>query len=137
MMGDNGTLWNYPDINVEKPCDGDCVILGMEAGLEYADGKTANINTGMWLHHMVLVAIGPGRRDATCMNHAMSVPHLVVGSNSNSSERIFSSGNERVPFNFYQWGSKYNAGIKITSQDKFALILDLMNENEEATVLPI
>lgn len=52
LTGHSGTLWNYPHQYVKKPCEGDCIILGMNAGLEYPDGKVANIDTGLWLHHV-------------------------------------------------------------------------------------
>jgi len=29
------------------------MILGINAGLEYPDGRNANIDNGLWLHHMV------------------------------------------------------------------------------------
>ena len=51
VLGEEGTLWNYPDNSVKKPCE-DCYIVGMSAGLEWPDGKNANINEGMWLHHV-------------------------------------------------------------------------------------
>jgi hypothetical protein len=51
IMGEEGTLWNYPDNHVKKPCD-ECYIVGMNAGLEWPNGKNANINEGMWLHHV-------------------------------------------------------------------------------------
>ncbi len=42
-LGEAGSLWNYPDTNIAKPCTGKCAIIGMTAGLEYADGNNANI----------------------------------------------------------------------------------------------
>jgi hypothetical protein len=51
FLGEEGALWNYPDPRVDKPCD-QCTIVGMNAGLEYPDGKNANIDTGLWLHHV-------------------------------------------------------------------------------------
>jgi hypothetical protein len=51
IVGESGSLWNYPDKAVEKPCT-ECVIVGMNAGLEYANGKNANIDSGLWLHHV-------------------------------------------------------------------------------------
>lgn len=45
--GHAGMLENYPDTNVEKPCD-ECTLLFQSAGLEYANGTNANIDTGMW-----------------------------------------------------------------------------------------
>jgi hypothetical protein len=49
IVGEPGSLWNYPDTNIPKPCT-ECTIVSQQAGLEYADGKNANIDTGMWLH---------------------------------------------------------------------------------------
>jgi hypothetical protein len=43
-----GMLWNFPHRNIEKPCTDECTILKQWAGLEYADGSNANINTGLW-----------------------------------------------------------------------------------------
>lgn len=45
--GHAGMLENYPDINVEKPCE-ECVLLFQTAGFEYPNGTNANIDTGMW-----------------------------------------------------------------------------------------
>ena len=52
IAGEMGVLYNYPDLNVARPCSGDCVLLGISAGLEYLDGKEADTATGMWLHHV-------------------------------------------------------------------------------------
>lgn len=41
-LGEGGSLWNYPDTSITKPCE-KCVIIGMTAGLEYTDGRSANI----------------------------------------------------------------------------------------------
>jgi hypothetical protein len=49
--GEPGMLDGYPDRNVEKPCES-CMIIGMTVGLEYPDGKEANTDTDMWLHHV-------------------------------------------------------------------------------------
>jgi hypothetical protein len=51
IFGESGSLWNYADSNVQKPCD-KCTIIGFNAGLEYPDGTNANIDTGLWLHHV-------------------------------------------------------------------------------------
>jgi hypothetical protein len=54
ILGEEGALWNYADPVADKPCGeaGECTIVGMFAGLEYPDGKNANIDTGLWLHHV-------------------------------------------------------------------------------------
>jgi hypothetical protein len=52
FLGGSGTLFNYPDLNVERPCDGECVLLSIQADLEYSDGRNANTTNGMWLHHV-------------------------------------------------------------------------------------
>jgi hypothetical protein len=46
--GHSGMLENYPDLTVEKPCSDECTILTQEAGLEYPDGRDANVDTGLW-----------------------------------------------------------------------------------------
>jgi hypothetical protein len=48
---------NMPSPWVERPCS-DCMILGMNAGLEYDDGADANTNTLMWLHHVSSRVLG-------------------------------------------------------------------------------
>ena len=47
-LGEGGSLWNYPDTDIAKPCD-KCTIIGLNAGLEYTDGRNANIDTQAWL----------------------------------------------------------------------------------------
>jgi hypothetical protein len=54
LVGESGTLFNWPEVNVARPCKGECVLLSMEADLEYADGSNANTNNGMWLHHVCI-----------------------------------------------------------------------------------
>lgn len=56
VTGEGGALWNYPDVAVEKPAD-DFTIFGLQAGLEYPNGTNANIDSGMWLHHVRLGSI--------------------------------------------------------------------------------
>lgn len=128
ILGEEGALWNYADNVAPKPCE-ECTIIGMNAGLEYPDGTNANIDTGLWLHHMVLFNIGPGRVDATCGDSPMSMPHMIVGSTAKGSERLFSSGNERTHAIMPEWNEN-NVGYKLKNADKFALIVDLMNENQ-------
>jgi hypothetical protein len=40
LTGEAGSLWNYPDTSVAKPCT-ECTIVGQIAGLEYPDGTNA------------------------------------------------------------------------------------------------
>jgi len=123
-------IWNQPTASITKPCS-DCMIVGMNAGLEYLDGSDANTDTKLWLHHMVLFNIGTGAWDATCT--AFGLPHMIVGSLPASSERIFSSGNERTTVFFNpQWTNTTNMGYPVYSKDRFGLITDLMNMNAGA-----
>lgn len=66
------------------PCT-HCYVTGVEIDLVYADGRTANLDTGVMLHHMVV--FNSGRPDATCG------PDTGVGS---LGERFFAAGNERT-----------------------------------------
>lgn len=123
-----GMLENYPDFGFEKPCSGDCTIIGMRPGLEFPNGTVANIDSGPWLHHSVLVAIGPGRSDITCSQYDISIPHMGVNSTPNASERFFAIGNERIPLVFPDLGHD-DVGYRLGQQDRIAAIIDLANEN--------
>ncbi|KAF1985006.1 hypothetical protein K402DRAFT_116356 [Aulographum hederae CBS 113979] len=132
LMGEAGALWNYPDLAVPKP-DEEFSIFALNAGLEYPDGANANIDTGMWLHHMVHFTVGPSRSDVTCLQSPRSMPHYNVGATPQNSERSFSSGNERTRLDFTKamGNGTSMAGYHIMAQDKFAMIVDLMNMNME------
>ncbi|KAF2665746.1 hypothetical protein BT63DRAFT_417281 [Microthyrium microscopicum] len=130
VPGGEGMIENRPSMSVDKPCQ-NCMLLGMNAGLEYPDGSDANTNTMMWLHHMVMFNIGKGAWDATCT--IIGAPHLIVGSLPSSSERFFSSGNERTTTFFNPpWANVTNLGYPIYPADRFGIIVDLMNMNNEA-----
>ncbi|KUJ20510.1 uncharacterized protein LY89DRAFT_730547 [Mollisia scopiformis] len=104
--------------NVTKPCS-DCKITFFQADLEYEDGSYANANTGMWLHHMVL--LNPTQRDTVCPTHP---------------ERIFASGNERTAANICVDGTK-EAGYHLTPTSTLLLTTELMNETPHPTFVYI
>ncbi|QDS77030.1 hypothetical protein FKW77_006552 [Venturia effusa] len=134
-MGDmHGMLENYPDTDFPRPCEGDCTIIGMRAGLEYPDGKDANVDTGLMLHHSVTVLIGPGRSDPTCSGFEISIPHAGTNTTAHTSERIFASGNERVPVVFADMGAK-DSGYKLRAEDKLGTLIDLANMNADDKTL--
>jgi hypothetical protein len=78
-FSEDSGMKEFQDMDAEKPCM-DCMLIGIQAGLEYPNGSYANSNTGMWLHHIVLYDFG--RKDVAC-------PDLPY--------RFFASGNERTP----------------------------------------
>ncbi|KAF2665461.1 hypothetical protein BT63DRAFT_417021 [Microthyrium microscopicum] len=131
-MDEYGMLANYVERNIEKPCVR-CTLLGMTAGLEYENGKNANIDTGLWLHHMVMFNVGDDRQDATCHQREISVPHVFIGETPRNSERFFLSGNERTPVMFTEWGVG-DAGYNIKTSDKLAVIIDIMNDTPRDVV---
>jgi hypothetical protein len=100
--------------NAMKPCSS-CMITYMKADLEYANGTLANIDSGMWLHHMVFNNNGPGRHDNVC-------PGM--------DERFFSSGNEHSPTDMTNNGTLKN-GYIVKPTDRFWMMLELMNMNPE------
>jgi hypothetical protein len=67
-----------------KPCTG-CYLVGIEPDLVYADGRSANLDSGVMLHHAVFFA--SDRVDATC-GGARGFGEL--------GERFFAAGNERT-----------------------------------------
>lgn len=118
-QSETGMIWNAPRVNVTKPCS-DCYITGLKAGLITPDGQNANINRGLWLHHMVLLASGRGKRDATCPSGLQQVAIGRMGA-----ERVFASGNERTFGNF-----DAGYGYRMNPADQLHLLVDLMNMNE-------
>jgi len=72
----------FTEMDQKKPCE-DCFVTSLKAWLEYPNGQIANVNTGMWLHHVVLVDFL--RPDLACA----AMPY-----------RFFASGNERTKVDF-------------------------------------
>ena len=89
MIDYNGLMTN--------PCAaGDCLITWMQAGLEYQDGRTANADTGLWLHHTVLyntMRVSPVCERYRRKNHSPMI------------QAMFASGNERTPVDICLNGS--------------------------------
>jgi hypothetical protein len=128
LPAENGMVWNQPVRDIRRPCDG-CLVTSMQAGLEYADGTVANIDTGAWLHHMVLMSQGTDRRDPTCSGNPFSLPHFAVGGTPENTERFFASGNERTALEAIP-GQNY--GYRVNAGDRWHLLVDLMNTTTAA-----
>jgi len=129
---EEGALWNYPDMNIQKPCT-ECMIVGIMPDYEDLEGNSVNVDTGAWLHHIVLLSSN-GRGDPTCASKSNSLPHWVVGHTASSSERFFASGNERTTVHLFDQNIT-DAGYKVNTRDSFAMIVDLMNMNKQDSTL--
>jgi len=103
--------------NVGKPCQ-NCFVTAAEADLVFPDGKPANINTGAWLHHMVLYARGGNNKDLVCPSS------LLYGSR----RRIFATGNERTVARINHAGK---FGVQLRAADTFGMIIELMSESAQ------
>lgn len=66
------------------PCSG-CYVTGTSVDLVYDDGRSANLDTGVMLHHLVVAQ--SGLPDTTC---AANTPIGLLG------QRFFAAGNERT-----------------------------------------
>ncbi|GAA3754259.1 hypothetical protein [Salinactinospora qingdaonensis] len=102
--GENGHTGNRVEVDVEKPCE-NCFITGFEPDLVYADGSTANVNTGPMMHHAVMFR--SWTQDLTCPGP----------------QRIFATGNERVASTFPD-GYGFKVGL---FEEPWNLVFDLMN----------
>lgn len=85
MTKDDG-MAPYFHPSTTLPCK-DCYITWMQMGLEHEDGRVANADTGMWLHHGVM--INRNQTDAVC---------------GNMGQRFAASGNERTPIDISAGG---------------------------------
>lgn len=116
MLGVAG-MTNTFELNPLKPCDVDCILLSMQAGLEYSNGtQVPSSKEGAILHHTVVVNRGIQVWDATC---------------GKQSEHIFESGNERSVIPFYMPETGLKAGYHLRTSDKFAINTELMNMEDE------
>jgi hypothetical protein len=106
--------------SVPKPCDG-CYIGAIIPNLVYADGTPANMDTGITLHHMVLLSRARG--DLSCPKNLFGGPIQQLGALLGGNERLFASGNERTVADIT--AGEY--GYRVNSGDKWYLITDLMN----------
>lgn len=79
-MTENDGMGGFFEPSTTLPCR-DCLVTWMQMGLEHADGTPADANTGMWLHHGVMV--NRNRSDAVCGPGTFG-------------QRFFASGNERT-----------------------------------------
>jgi hypothetical protein len=82
---------------------------------------------------MVAFLVGTGRSDPTCAGR-LSLPHMAILSSAAGSERFFASGNERSRITFPNWNVT-NAGYPLRSNDRLALIVDLMNQSAEDKIV--
>ncbi|MCK2217107.1 hypothetical protein MF672_025420 [Actinomadura sp. ATCC 31491] len=89
-----------------KPC-GSCDIVGERPDLVYADGTSANMDTGPMLHHFVIGNLAA--RDLVCPAQPMG-------------DRLWASGNERTAKEFPP-----GYGVAVRGTDRWVLLADLMN----------
>jgi hypothetical protein len=107
-------------VKIHKPCE-ECYLGAFQGGLEYEDGSEANVDTGMYLHHFVLV--NNNKPDWLC--------GLRVGAMFRP-QYVYNSGNERPPVRL---NSKYKFGMRVDKEDTFGTAGELMNmSNETKTV---
>ena len=102
---------NRPLGNVPKPCE-DCYITAIEPRLVTADGKRADMNTGVMLHHVVIAE--PAATDPTCGRNGIGA----------MGRRLFASGDERTPITLPDgFGFKVQPG-------PWTGIIELMNHSD-------
>jgi hypothetical protein len=89
-----------------KPC-GSCDIIGEKPDLVYADGSTANMDTGPMLHHFVIGNLAA--RDIVCPAQPMG-------------DRLWASGDERTDKEFPP-----GYGVAVRNIDRWVMLTDLMN----------
>ncbi len=84
-MHPDGGMGGFFEGSTTLPCR-DCFVTWMQMGLEHAaDGSRADADTGMWLHHGVMV--NRNRTDNVCGPRAYG-------------QRFAASGNERSALDF-------------------------------------
>jgi hypothetical protein len=105
---------------IHKPCD-ECFLGAFQGGLEYEDGTDANVNTGPYLHHFVV--INNNKPDWVCGLRAGSMYRP---------QYIYNSGNERPPVRL---NTKHKFGMRVDTEDTFSAAAELMNMSNETKVV--
>lgn len=105
--------------NLEMPCR-DCFLTGVDIDMVFEDGRSANLDRGVMLHHVVV--FNSGRPDATC---APTTPVGALG------ERFFAAGNERTSGDLPA-GFGYHLG-----SDPVQGVVEIMNHNASPQVVYI
>lgn len=112
--------WSF---NIPKPCEA-CFITAMQADLEDKAGNSINIDSGAWLHHILLMnglGVTPGSKsDTVCTGYGLGT--------FGYPNRIFASGNERAPVRINE---KYKYGIRVDKGDMFHTSVELVNQSNQ------
>jgi hypothetical protein len=123
-MYPSGPLDYSQSPKVYKPCD-ECFLGAFQGGMEYADGSDANVDTGVYLHHFVV--INNGKPDWLCP--AMTFPN---GKTRFRPQYVYNSGNERPPVRL---NSKRDYGMRVDKTDTFGASVEILNmSNKTKTV---
>ena len=86
-MTEHDGMGEFYQQKTSLPCQ-DCFITWLQMGIEHAeDGRRADADTGMWLHHGVMVNVN--QTDAVC---------------GDPGQRFAASGNERTPIDISAGG---------------------------------
>jgi hypothetical protein len=110
-MGDHPGEFTAVVPALPMPCM-NCFVTGTKVDLVFEDGRSANLDNGVMLHHVVV--FNSGRPDVTCG------PDTPVGS---LGERFFAAGNERT-------GGSLPAGFGYhLGTDRVAGAIDIMNHS--------
>ncbi|TLD39332.1 Threonine synthase [Venturia nashicola] len=107
-------LTNTMSLGAMKPCTGNCMITRMSTSIEWDDGRTAVVKEGAWLHHAVLLNIGP--TDPVC---------------GGPIEHLFESGNEKTEIGFGLPDGNIKSGYHVRKDDVFLLNTELMNMDDK------
>jgi hypothetical protein len=116
-VGDRPGEFNAVVPALPMPCT-NCFLTGTRVDLVFEDGRSANLDRGLMLHH--LVAFNSGQPDATC---TADTPIGSLG------ERFFAAGNERTAGTLPD-GFGYHYGA-----DRVATAVEIMNHSTEPQVV--
>lgn len=95
---------------IKKPC-GDCYIVAIQAQLEDSNQRERFTESGLWLHHAIL--FNTAQSDLTCSYMA--------------GERFYGGDHTKVT---RRWNNHGRWGYHVNADDKWALVVDLLNEGD-------
>jgi hypothetical protein len=105
---------------IHKPCE-TCWLGAFQGAMEYEDGSDANVESGIYMHHFVIV--NENKPDWLCGIRAGGLFR---------NQWIYNSGNERPPVRL---NTKHKFGMRVDKPDRFSALGEIMNmSNETKTV---
>jgi hypothetical protein len=117
MTKEKGSLLQF---EILAPICKDCIVLTGGVTLEYRDGSPANVSTGVYNHHVIVLDVGKTQHMMVCPGSSVprvpSSPALFLGGASGDTFQLFTTAD-----------GTFKTGYYISPTDNLAMMAEIMN----------